>query len=657
MKYVVLATGQCWKNIFFRIGVIAVGTYILFLGLVANAIAYDFPGTVVDYVPPPDSDNTYIGCPSIAILPNGDYVASHSFFGPATTSDQSVVFKSQDRGQTWQPLADLDGQWWSNLFVHNQDLYIMGVDERFGSVAIRRSTDGGQTWTTPNDSASGLLRDDGERYHCAPVPMLIHNGRIWRSFETTHDSSSTYPFSSFVMSAPVDADLLDASNWSATNILPFDLSRLTKPDPEGWREGNILAAPNGDLVNFLRIGDYGADRADTLRVSADGSQIYFDDVNWGKIDSFPGGAVKFTIRYDPVSELYWTLSDKQKDPSAVRNHLVLACSSDLKNWEVKTTILRHPDSTYHAFQYADWQFDGNDLVAVSRTGWDGSHRAHDANYFTFHRITNFRTRMSERPDFATAPGYTNGNFEAPTFTQGWTVTDPVSGDGKDVVYQTTGFGGTSSAVWLQADEYNSSSEKAEFAQNIAATGPEWRLQMSFAAANPDTDSNKPDQSSVQMYVPFTHGGIMLRVTEGRDIQVYDKDIGGYKTIFSDMIEFSADYDSDKDFSDNLQFVYQLRIDGHFNSDLPTYDLWLTSGNSDEFVNVISGLSYWYGESPQEGDGMTGIIFQPWLADGSCVYDEISVTCAPVPEPHLVVFVVSGLIAAMFCSATQRPSID
>jgi len=38
------------------------------------------PGIVVAYSPA--SSGKYIGSPSIAIMPNGDYVASHDFFGP-----------------------------------------------------------------------------------------------------------------------------------------------------------------------------------------------------------------------------------------------------------------------------------------------------------------------------------------------------------------------------------------------------------------------------------------------------------------------------------------------------------------------------------------------------------------------------------------------
>ena len=123
-----------------------------------------------------------MGCPSIAILPDGGYVASHSWFGPGTTNDSLAVFGSDDRGCSWHHLADVKGQWWSNLFVHDGALYLMGVSKRYGHLVIRRSTDGGKSWTDPKDRKSGLLHDDAQ-YHTAPVPVVVHRGRVWRAME------------------------------------------------------------------------------------------------------------------------------------------------------------------------------------------------------------------------------------------------------------------------------------------------------------------------------------------------------------------------------------------------------------------------------------------------------------------------------------------
>ena len=57
--------------------------------LTARAIEYphqDIPGVVIDYSPA--ASGKYIGCPAIAILPNGSYVASHTFFWPRRQAAQ-----------------------------------------------------------------------------------------------------------------------------------------------------------------------------------------------------------------------------------------------------------------------------------------------------------------------------------------------------------------------------------------------------------------------------------------------------------------------------------------------------------------------------------------------------------------------------------------
>ena len=83
-----------------------------------------------------------------------------------------------------------------------------------------------------------------------------------------------------------------------------------------------------------------------------------------------------------------------REPISVRNTLSLSRSVDLVNWELHSELLEHPDVNRHGFQYVDWRFDGNDLIAVSRTAYDdsesGADSAHNSNYLTFHRFENFR---------------------------------------------------------------------------------------------------------------------------------------------------------------------------------------------------------------------------------------------------------------------------
>jgi hypothetical protein len=367
---------------------------------VLNAQSIKVPGVIVDHIPA--STKTYIGSPSICILPNGDYVASHDHFGPGSTEFQQAltsVYKSSDRGKSWNKISEIHGQFWSNLFVHRKVLYIMGTWKHHGNLIIRRSDNGGITWSEPADGKSGLIRE-GE-YHTAPMPVVVFNGRLWRAVENASSSTSQWGkrYSAMVVSAPIDADLLNSASWTSTNFLTYDSTYLDGKFG-AWLEGNAVVTPEGNIIDFLRVAtsDKGRDMAAIVNISKDGLVASFDPAT-GFIE-FIGGARKFSIRYDEKSRLYWTISNmlaeglSDLDAGSVRNTLVLKSSSDLINWKVNKVLLYHPDVKKHGFQYVDWQFDGRDIIFLSRTAFDdqfgGANNYHDANYLTFHRIKNFR---------------------------------------------------------------------------------------------------------------------------------------------------------------------------------------------------------------------------------------------------------------------------
>ena len=365
------------------------------------------PGVVISHVPA--STGFYVGSPSIVILPDGDYVVSHDsrrYKSPQhpledMTGDRTRVFRSRDRGRKWEHLTDLKA-FWSSLFFHRGTLYLFGPSKVYGDVVIRRSADGGRTWTEPT-AGSGILLANGDRYHCAPTPVIEHAGRLWRAMEQEIGGRT---FLAFMMSAPAEADLLNPASWAASNRILPDKSWLGGRF-NGWLEGNAVVTPEGAIVNMLRVEFNEPDeKSAVIRISADGSTASFGPAH-GFI-SFPGGNKKFTIRFDPVSRLYWSLSSyvpsRHYDarPARVRNTLALVSSPDLAKWTVKSIVLYHSDVAKHGFHYVDWQFEGDDLVAAARTGFDdglgGAIRAHDANFITFHRVENFRRRtMADSP--------------------------------------------------------------------------------------------------------------------------------------------------------------------------------------------------------------------------------------------------------------------
>lgn len=370
----------------------------LLLLLLASPASTTPPGVVIAHSPA--KSKQYIGSPSLAILPNGEYVASHDFFMAGDNGDTTHVYASTDKGATWTKRAEIKGQWWSTLFVHRGKLYLMGVSKARGFCIIRRSADGGKSWTEPKDANTGLLHDDG-MYHCAAVPVLEHNGRLWRGMEDCIGPKGwDRKFNVFLMSAPVDADLLKASSWTSSTRLAHTATWLDGKFG-GWLEGNAVATPSGEVLDILRVQQPGyPERAAIVRLSADGKMATFDPAK--DFVAFPGGGKKFTIRYDAKSKKYWALANhvpkEFEGPNAAsrRNTLALLASDDLRTWEVRRIVLQHADIKTHGFQYADWQFDGNDLIAAVRTAFDEAdstqaHNAHDANYLTFHRIANFRS--------------------------------------------------------------------------------------------------------------------------------------------------------------------------------------------------------------------------------------------------------------------------
>jgi hypothetical protein len=373
--------------------------------------------TVLRYQDP--ATRTYLGSPSLVRLGNGDLLGCHDYFGPGCPRNHEheehllSLYRSSDDGATWTNVTHLAGQYWSNLFLHHDALYVLGVSQQYGSIVIRRSDDHGNTWTHPRDEGTGLLARGGyyhdpPNYHCAPVPVLRHAGRLYRAFEDCDPCVWGTGFGSLVISAPEDTDLLDAASWTMSNKLPFDPRWVPAEwgplDGPGYLEGNVVLTPEGELWNILRCHTAPVvGRAAVLRIAWEGDRL---TQSFMRFVDFPGGMSKFTIRRDPVSGQYLTLSNNNTDPRCAnqRNVLSLHSSPDLVRWDHCLTLLEDDQDLpweqsvrCTGFQYVDWQFDGDDLIYLVRTAYGGAHNFHDANRITFHRLADYTRYLPAGP--------------------------------------------------------------------------------------------------------------------------------------------------------------------------------------------------------------------------------------------------------------------
>ena len=366
--------------------------------------------SVVKYQAP--ASEMYLGSPSILKLANGNILASNDYFGPNRPHDSqgrsnyTSIYQSTDNGLNWSQISNISGMYWANLFEHDGNVYLLGVTAATASIAIRKSTDGGLTWTAPVSATTGLLFNEGTsgtapRYHGAPAPVLKANGRLYRAFENIEDTSlpGFRGYRAFAISIDENDDLMDASKWTKSNEITFNgaWDPTGSAATTGWLEGNMVQGPDGKVWNMLRVNSTPFfDRSALIEISSNGSTATFSPSNFF---TFPGGSCKFVVRKDANTGVYWAILNDNTNgvESNQRNVLALYASTDLTNWYLAKTLMED-DQNYTptesiantGFQYPDWQFDGNNIIYLSRTAYgDGVPRAHDSNFITFGLVENY----------------------------------------------------------------------------------------------------------------------------------------------------------------------------------------------------------------------------------------------------------------------------
>lgn len=336
------------------------------------------PGTVVNYLHPEDAFYKFSGrflcSPSLVKLPGGILLASMDVFASNMPQNLTLLFRSDDGGKSWYYINELFPCFWGKLFWHNNELYMLATSTEYGDVLVGKSSDFGETWSEPTVIFRGSCSPVENGFHKAPVPIVRAGGRIWTAVE--YGSWPGKTFSAALLSIDEKADLLCAENWELTPPLPHSKDWAGALDVCGPIEGNVVVTPEGELVNIMR---YAKGRAAVLKCRLD---LPHEPLSFGEIIDFPLGHTKFEILQK--DGYYYAVGNQMP----ARDVLSIFVSKDLKNWKFGCDVLNYSecDSTKIGFQYPSCCFDGDDLLVLSRTAFNGAASYHDNNYITFHRI-------------------------------------------------------------------------------------------------------------------------------------------------------------------------------------------------------------------------------------------------------------------------------
>ena len=358
----------------------------------------DCIGTVVNYLHPDDDayafSGRYLCSPSLVRHPDGYLLASMDVYAASHPQNLTLIFRSDDNGETWHYVSELMPCFWGKLFVHRDELYMLACSTEYGDLLIAKSSDGGKTFPAPVTLLRGSNGKNGcTGVHKNPQNILYHNGRLYETLEWGAWADQSLCHAAMVMSCDEEADLLDPESWSFSEPLPFshfapELEDL--PIPTMTIEGTLTVAPDGKLLDVMRFGKYHTVIAYEVNTSDPEAPL-----SYSRCIDFPANYSKFMIKYDEVSGRYYSVATRVYDPELkkARNLLSLLSSRDLVNWEVVCDLFdyRHEDPKKVGFQYVDFSFEGNDIIYLCRTALNGAHTYHDSNYCTFHRIADFRS--------------------------------------------------------------------------------------------------------------------------------------------------------------------------------------------------------------------------------------------------------------------------
>lgn len=330
----------------------------------------------------------------LCLVASGELVAHWTVVRP--DRDTTHVTRSSNGGNTWSTPVVLTSFSGASLIAHEGKLHLLGVNgpDRRGLIAVRTSTDGGNSWSEVTDARHGLVRGFGECLSTSDA-IRVQKGRAYKLF--ARDVQPFLPAGMFwtartvvfVASAELGADWLDASSWRFSSELllqdedsGFDWARacLLQPRP------NVLAV-HANMRSKEGLEPVGASverTGEKLIPFKEAASMVLPETSFGATDVV-----------DTVTWTHYVLAGKPLG-NAYSGTLELWRSQTMKDWRRQSTLL---DGVRPDLVSAACVVDGDDLLVIlAFAGRRATNSKEDwESRVVFLRVPKFRERDERTP--------------------------------------------------------------------------------------------------------------------------------------------------------------------------------------------------------------------------------------------------------------------
>lgn len=115
----------------------------------------DYIHTVIQYLHADDPaysiSGRFLGSPTVVRQSDGSLLASMDFFVGGGQQNLTLIYRSDDNGETWQWQCELFPCFWAKLFVHRGETYALACSTEHGDILLGKTTDGGRSFQTPSE--------------------------------------------------------------------------------------------------------------------------------------------------------------------------------------------------------------------------------------------------------------------------------------------------------------------------------------------------------------------------------------------------------------------------------------------------------------------------------------------------------------------------